>query len=136
MFRTKSDVDRYASKIINKNSKFQKVIFKRFKIKFEINFLFQLSSEGLRIAKLYFEIKEYECAQNYLASFLSENPNDPLGWKLMGEIHEYSENRDWSKAIDCYSKYKKYFLFKCLIKKFFLITKDIINSIHKPVQFY
>lgn len=54
---------------------------------------------------MYFDLKEYECARNYLASYLSENTTDALAWKLMGEIYEYHD-KNWSKAIDCYSKYK------------------------------
>jgi hypothetical protein len=49
-------------------------------------------------------LKEYETARSYLASYLSENTNDALGWKLMGEISEIAD-RNWSKAIDYYVKY-------------------------------
>ncbi len=67
-------------------------------------FLFlKKNSDGLKIAKLYFDLKEYETARNYLASYLSENTNDALGWKLMGEICETGD-KNWSKAIEYYIK--------------------------------
>jgi hypothetical protein len=49
-------------------------------------------------------LKEYETARNYLASYLSENTNDALGWKLMGEISEIAD-KNWAKAIEYYIKY-------------------------------
>jgi hypothetical protein len=73
--------------------------------RFELDFFFcsKKNSDGLKIAKLYFDLKEYETARNYLASYLSENTQDALGWKLMGEISEIAD-KNWLKAIDYYVK--------------------------------
>ena len=56
---------------------------------------------------MYFDLKEFENAKNYLASYLSENSNDPLGWKLMAELAETSDN-DYVKAVACYARCIEY----------------------------
>jgi len=60
--------------------------------------------EGLRIARLYFEIKEYEEANSYLANYLGEFTLDPHAWKLKGEICEVYE-KNWSNALKFYNQY-------------------------------
>jgi tetratricopeptide (TPR) repeat protein len=56
---------------------------------------------------MYFDLKEFENSKNYLAVYLSENSDDPLGWKLMAELAETSD-KDYTKAVDCYAKCFEY----------------------------
>lgn len=63
----------------------------------------QKNRECFKIARLYYGIKEYKYAKQYLANYLSEISDDPNAWKLMAEIAELDDN--CQKAIDCYAKY-------------------------------
>ena len=53
---------------------------------------------------MYYDLKEYESSKNYLAIYLSENSDDPLGWKLMAELAEAGD-KDYMKAAECYAKF-------------------------------
>ncbi|RNA06087.1 E3 SUMO- ligase 2-like, partial [Brachionus plicatilis] len=86
MFKTKFELDKHVGKILM-----------RARTDSDKN------KEGLKIAKLYFDIKEYETADFYLTNYLSEFTFDSFAWKLKAEIAEMSE-KNWTKAIDYYIK--------------------------------
>lgn len=90
MFKTKSDVDKYVGKLMQQKKLYAKG-----------------SQEGLKIARAYFDIKEYDSSVNYLASYLSENNDDAQAWRLMGELHE-SYTKNWPQALDCFIKYYQF----------------------------
>jgi tetratricopeptide (TPR) repeat protein len=87
MFKTKSDVDKYVGKVIQQKKLYAKG-----------------SQEGLKIARAYFDLKEFDTSINYLASYLSENSDDAQAWRLMGELNEL-HTKNWSQALDCFIKY-------------------------------
>ncbi|XP_065594438.1 RANBP2-like and GRIP domain-containing protein 8 isoform X2 [Cyrtonyx montezumae] len=60
----------------------------------------EMSLEGFLIAKLYFEIKEYELAQSYLLTYLSVRERDPRAHRFLGQIYEAQDNIE--EAVGCY----------------------------------
>ncbi|XP_059169511.1 RANBP2-like and GRIP domain-containing protein 8 [Physella acuta] len=62
----------------------------------------QQRAQGYIIAKLYFDIKEYSLAKQYVGGYLVEKPRDPRANELLGEIHEALE--DMEDAVECYKK--------------------------------
>ncbi|KAL5004271.1 hypothetical protein ScPMuIL_017727 [Solemya velum] len=81
MFKTRRDVDRHVSQILG-----------RIRDEKEKN------SRGYQIARLYFDIAEYEIAKRYLAAFSSVRENIPQAHKLMGQIHEALNEKQKSVA--------------------------------------
>ncbi|XP_026680340.1 uncharacterized protein LOC113467975 [Diaphorina citri] len=51
------------------------------------------SVESLKIANLYFKIKDYESAKTYAQHFLTVKPNDAAGHEMLGQCHEGLENK-------------------------------------------
>ncbi|NXT76556.1 RBP2 ligase, partial [Zapornia atra] len=62
----------------------------------------QKSMKGFLIAKLYFEIKEYELAKRYISSYLSVQERDPKAHRFLGQIYEAEDNIE--KAFGCYKR--------------------------------
>ncbi|XP_065594437.1 RANBP2-like and GRIP domain-containing protein 8 isoform X1 [Cyrtonyx montezumae] len=62
----------------------------------------EMSLEGFLIAKLYFEIKEYELAQSYLLTYLSVRERDPRAHRFLGQIYEAQDNIE--EAVGCYKR--------------------------------
>ncbi|XP_067669536.1 RANBP2-like and GRIP domain-containing protein 8 isoform X2 [Haliotis asinina] len=85
MFRTKQDVDRHAANVLG-----------RIKNEREKN------SRGYQIARLYFDVSEYEVAKRYLSSFLSVRETVPQAHKLMGHI--FLKTNEKEKALECYKR--------------------------------
>ncbi|XP_048247209.1 E3 SUMO-protein ligase RanBP2-like isoform X4 [Haliotis rufescens] len=85
MFRTKQDVDRHAASVLGriKNEK-------------------EKNSRGYQIARLYFDVSEYEVAKRYLTSFLSVRETVPQAHKLMGHI--FLKTNEKEKALACYKR--------------------------------
>ena len=63
----------------------------------------QKNEQGLKIARLYEEIGEHECATMYLDNYLAEFVDDDAAWQLRAEIAESMAN--WSAAIKSYTQY-------------------------------
>ncbi|WAR22408.1 RBP2-like protein [Mya arenaria] len=85
MFKSKRDVDRHVSYILNRirNEK-------------------ERNARGYGIAKLYVDIGEFEWGKRYLDSYMSVRETLPDAHKLMGQIHEGL--RDKKKAIESYKR--------------------------------
>jgi hypothetical protein len=98
-----------------------------------INFFLQRNKEGFQIARLYFEVRDYEQANSYLVNYLSEFSLDAHAWNLKGELREQAaHSKDLAtaslnalKAIDDYTK--SYELSNQSDKE--LILKSKINDI-------
>ncbi|ESO96148.1 hypothetical protein LOTGIDRAFT_231853 [Lottia gigantea] len=71
MLKSKQDVDRHVRNILGR-------------IKDEK----EKTSRGYQIARLYYEIKDFESAKRYLTNFLSMRENVPQAHKLLGQINE------------------------------------------------
>ncbi|KAI5714080.1 hypothetical protein M8J76_010723 [Diaphorina citri] len=76
MFRSKVDIDRHVNEIFRKCSTPE-----------------QRSVESLKIANLYFKIKDYESAKTYAQHFLTVKPNDAAGHEMLGLCHEGLQNK-------------------------------------------
>lgn len=61
------------------------------------------NKEGLKIAKLYLDIKEFETADFYLNNYLSEFTLDSFAWKLKAEAAELND-KNWIKAAEYFIK--------------------------------
>ncbi|CAF0719668.1 unnamed protein product [Brachionus calyciflorus] len=86
MFKTKSELDKHVGKILMRaRSDSDK------------------NKEGLKISRLYYDLKDYESADFYLTNYLSEFSMDAFAWKLKAEICELKE-KNWSKAIEFYTR--------------------------------
>ncbi|KAG1670609.1 RANBP2-like and GRIP domain-containing protein 8 [Nymphon striatum] len=85
MFKNKRDVDRHVTDILKK-------------IKTEN----ERYLRGFCISKLYFAIKDYECARRYLSGFLNYRENHAGGHKLMGQIFEGTNQ--YEKALQSYKR--------------------------------
>ncbi|XP_076453510.1 LOW QUALITY PROTEIN: E3 SUMO-protein ligase RanBP2-like [Babylonia areolata] len=86
MFRRKQDVDRHVSSILG-----------RIKDEREKN------AKGYQIARLYFEVGEFDTARRYLASFLSVRETVPQSFRLLGQIEEAVGNKE--NAIEAYKRF-------------------------------
>ncbi|KAB7495494.1 E3 SUMO-protein ligase RanBP2, partial [Armadillidium nasatum] len=71
MLRTKKDVDKHVRELLNKTKNEN-----------------DRRSRGYNVARLYFNVGEYENARRYLAEFISFRPKSPEAHKLMGQIYE------------------------------------------------
>ncbi|KAK7485488.1 hypothetical protein BaRGS_00023298 [Batillaria attramentaria] len=89
MFRRKQDVDRHVSSILG-----------RIKEERERN------AKGYQIARLYFEVGEYETARRYLASFLSVRETVPQAYRLLGQIEEAVGNKE--NAVEAYKRFLEF----------------------------
>ncbi|KAL8618871.1 hypothetical protein ACOMHN_000878 [Nucella lapillus] len=86
MFRRKQDVDRHVSSILG-----------RIKDEREKN------AKGYQIARLYFEVGEFEIARRYLASYLSVRETVPQAFRLLGQIEEAVGNKE--NAVEAYRRF-------------------------------
>ncbi|XP_053407821.1 E3 SUMO-protein ligase RanBP2-like [Mercenaria mercenaria] len=85
MFKTKRDVDRHVSHILN-----------RIREEKERN------SRGYQFAKLYYDVADFESGKRYLQAFLSVRETVPQAHKLMGQINEAQKNKN--KALESYKR--------------------------------
>lgn len=83
MLRSKKDVDRHVRDILNKikNDEERKI-------------------RGYNIARLYYNVAEYESARRYLSEFLTVRPKAMDAHKLLGQIFENLNNKE--KAVQAY----------------------------------
>ncbi|KAL4232099.1 E3 SUMO-protein ligase RanBP2 [Mactra antiquata] len=85
MFKTKRDVDRHVSHILN-----------RIREEKERN------ARGYQFAKLYYGIGDYESAKRFLQAFLSVRDTVPQAHTLMGQVYEGLRMKE--KAIESYKR--------------------------------
>uniref|UniRef100_T1IZQ7 Nuclear pore complex protein Nup153 n=1 Tax=Strigamia maritima TaxID=126957 RepID=T1IZQ7_STRMM len=85
MYRTKKDVDKHVSDILNK-------------LKNEN----ERNNRGFVFAKMYVLVRDFESAKRYLAGYLSIKERDGTGHKLMGQIHEQTGHLE--KALQSYKR--------------------------------
>ncbi|KAK6195510.1 hypothetical protein SNE40_000924 [Patella caerulea] len=85
MFRSKQDVDRHVRNILDriKDDK-------------------EKTSRGYQIARLYYEIGDYETSKRYLTNFLNLRENVPQAHKLLGQIYEATNQKE--KAIQSFRR--------------------------------
>lgn len=62
--------------------------------------MFQRKVRGYNIARLYFNINEYESARRYLSEFLTVRPKAADAHRLLGQINEGLGNKE--KAVQSY----------------------------------
>ncbi|XP_070173906.1 E3 SUMO-protein ligase RanBP2-like isoform X2 [Littorina saxatilis] len=86
MFRRKQDVDRHVKGILGK--------IKEDKEK---------NAKGYQIARLYFEVGEFDIARRHLALFLSVRDSVPQAYKLLGQIEEAKGNKE--NAVEAYKRF-------------------------------
>ncbi|XP_035220047.1 E3 SUMO-protein ligase RanBP2-like isoform X2 [Stegodyphus dumicola] len=85
MFRTKKDVDKHVTDVLNKicseNEK---------------------NLRGYTLARLYFQVKDYESAKKYLMGFLSVRDHHAASHKLLAQIYEETNNPE--NALQSYKR--------------------------------
>ena len=64
------------------------------------NFVFQRKLRGYNIARLYYNVGEYESARRYLSEFLSVRPKTTDAHRLLGQIFESLSMKE--KAVQAY----------------------------------
>jgi Tfp pilus assembly protein PilF len=64
----------------------------------------QRRAEKLKLVRLYMEVRDFDSARSHLAAFISENVADAQAWRLMAELAESGERKDWKKAAEYYAE--------------------------------
>ncbi|XP_063069341.1 E3 SUMO-protein ligase RanBP2 isoform X2 [Engraulis encrasicolus] len=85
MRRSKAEVDRYVSSVLDNSASVKEKPLK-----------------GFLFAKLYFEAKEYELAKRHVSAYLSAQERDPKAHKFLGQLYELEG--DVNKAVGCYKR--------------------------------
>lgn len=85
MLRTKKDVDKHVQQICEK-------------VPSEV----ERNLKGFTIAKLYFNVGDFETARKYLAKYISVRENSSAAFKLNGHILESQKEKQ--KALKSYKK--------------------------------